>query len=133
MQSFSFFRSGLCVMKDKPYIGASPDGFLHCTCCPDAVIEIKCPYSIRLEEIESGCRKKYFFLDGNKKLKKGHNYYYQAQGLMMVTGRKRCIFIVYTLKDIYSQIIEYDESFVNTIEAKLESFFTNNIFPRLKD
>lgn len=30
-----------------PFLGATPDGFAHCDCCGDRLIEIKCPYSVR--------------------------------------------------------------------------------------
>ncbi|KAG8175942.1 hypothetical protein JTE90_026926 [Oedothorax gibbosus] len=78
-------RSGLYVSLDKPYLGASPDGFANCSCCPPAVLEIKCPYSIRNNRIGDSCGKSNFFLDENKKLKRNHNYYYQVQGLMHIT------------------------------------------------
>ncbi|KAG8196009.1 hypothetical protein JTE90_028979 [Oedothorax gibbosus] len=78
-------RSGLYVSLDKPYLGASPDGFANCSCCPPAVLEIKCHYSIRNNRIGDSCGKSNFFLDENKKLKRNHNYYYQVQGLMHIT------------------------------------------------
>ena len=41
--------SGLHLMVEKPFLGASSDGKVHCssvdTCC-FGCIEIKCPYSI---------------------------------------------------------------------------------------
>ena len=40
-------KSGLHVMKGKPYIGASPDGLMFCSCCGETIVEIKCPYCIR--------------------------------------------------------------------------------------
>ncbi|KAG8174147.1 hypothetical protein JTE90_020375 [Oedothorax gibbosus] len=61
-----FVRSGLYVSLDKPYLGASPDGCANCLCCPPAVLEIKCPYSIRNNRIGDSCGKSNFFLDENK-------------------------------------------------------------------
>ena len=34
-----------------PFIGASPDGVLSCTCCGRGTLEIKCPYCHREEDI----------------------------------------------------------------------------------
>ena len=44
---FSFKLAGLFVNPSYPYLGASPDGLVSCTCCGEGVIEIKCPYGIR--------------------------------------------------------------------------------------
>ena len=40
-------KSGLRVMKGKPYIRASPDGLMSCSCCGQTIVDIKCPYCIR--------------------------------------------------------------------------------------
>lgn len=36
--------SGLCINPSYPYLGASPDGVVSCTCCGEGIIEIKCPF-----------------------------------------------------------------------------------------
>jgi hypothetical protein len=51
---------GLYIDKQHQYLGASPDGLLHC-CCGDAVIELKCP-TRDLAALP--------YLDGDMKLKK---------------------------------------------------------------
>ena len=40
-------NSGLTLNCDWPFLGASPDGFISCSCCGKGVLEIKCPYSLR--------------------------------------------------------------------------------------
>lgn len=105
-------------------MGASPDGLVNCSCCIDAVLEIKCPHSIRFEKIENSCGKTSFCLDENKKLKKTHSYYFQVQGLMLVTGKRKCFFfIVYTIVDITIEVILFDEKTCKTIKEKMEILF----------
>ncbi|XP_033745803.1 uncharacterized protein LOC117331294 [Pecten maximus] len=47
--SITVQESGLCVMVDQPYIGASPDGFVSCGDCEDSegLLEIKRPFKYR--------------------------------------------------------------------------------------
>lgn len=45
-QNCKLTKSGLCVLEDNPYIGASPEGIMTCSCCGTTALEIKCPYSI---------------------------------------------------------------------------------------
>ncbi|PFX13539.1 hypothetical protein AWC38_SpisGene22368 [Stylophora pistillata] len=70
-------KSGLHVMKGKPYIGASPDGFMECSCCGKAVLEIKCPYSIRKSSAtESWSETDFLELRNDAiQLKRDHKYY----------------------------------------------------------
>ena len=51
-ENFEYCDSGLFVSKDLPFIGASPDGIVQCSCCGHGigVLEIKCPYCIREED-----------------------------------------------------------------------------------
>ena len=41
-QSFSVKESGLILDPMYPFVGASPDGVITCTCCGTGVLEIKC-------------------------------------------------------------------------------------------
>ena len=40
-QHFSLSDNGLFISKDYPYLGASPDGTIDCTCCGSGIVEIK--------------------------------------------------------------------------------------------
>ena len=55
-------KSGLRIMKGKPYIGASPDGLMSCSCCGEAIVEIKCPYCIRDLSVSASWEKTYFLV-----------------------------------------------------------------------
>ncbi|GFS22040.1 hypothetical protein ElyMa_003353400 [Elysia marginata] len=39
--------AGLFVKNTLPYVGASPDGVMHCDCHAKATVEVKCPCSLR--------------------------------------------------------------------------------------
>ena len=38
---FKIFDCGLFISEDYPFLGASPDGLVSCSCCSDGVCEIK--------------------------------------------------------------------------------------------
>jgi len=57
-------NSVLVINPQWPFIGACPDGIVECNCCGKGVLEIKCPYSHRGEEILSAVPSdKQFLLD----------------------------------------------------------------------
>lgn len=106
-------KCGLHVLKDKPYIGAIPDGFMYCSCCGQIVIEIKCLYSIHDSTVRDSRKDTDFlhYTNGNIELKHNHKYYYQVTAQMAVTGIHKCLFIVWTPKELHTQIIEFDGAF----------------------
>lgn len=106
-------KSGLYVVKDKPYIGASPDGFMSCSCCGQAVLEIKCPYSIRESTVMESWSDTDFleYSNGKIQLKRDHKYYHQVTGQMAVTGVHKCYFLVWTPKELHIEAMEFDPDF----------------------
>ena len=108
-------ESGFLVHEAIPFIRASPDGIVSCSCHPPRLLEIKCPYSTRdltVEEAMAAGKIKY--------LSKGRatlsllpsgadGYYTQVQCTMAVTGLKSCDFVVYTLKDLVVVDVPFDE------------------------
>ncbi|XP_053374237.1 uncharacterized protein LOC128546867 [Mercenaria mercenaria] len=86
---------GFIVSKDSPFLGTSPDGLVYCTHCESqlGLVEIKCPAAMkwRMKSPNECASDKDFFCeisDGKVSLKKNHNYYFQVQGQMGITGRK---------------------------------------------
>lgn len=67
-------KSGLCVARTMPFLAASPDGLVG----HDAVLEIKCPYTIRNKKITTDELPYLVDVDGGLQLKKSHNYHYQV-------------------------------------------------------
>ena len=51
---FSTQETGLLVMEQCPYIGATPDLFVQCECLGEGLCEIKCPYTTRDQIPSSG-------------------------------------------------------------------------------
>ncbi|KAM7295941.1 uncharacterized protein ISCGN_021158 [Ixodes scapularis] len=92
-----------------PFLGASPDGIVSCSCCEKRLIEIKCPRN-------SATFSKSELHDGH--LKPTSKHYAQVQMQMGVTGRKLCILFVYCSKDDYRQVsVPFGVNLSNTPQA----------------
>ncbi|XP_056008508.1 uncharacterized protein LOC130051168 [Ostrea edulis] len=127
---------GLLTNPSYPYLGTSPDGLLHCPHCKEScgTLEIKCPYKYRtLSPSEAASQKDFFceLLDGKVTLKRNHNYYYQIQGQLAISGRKWCDFVVWTLIDHSVERIYYHDLFWNEVVIKLEKFYKYAVIPEL--
>ena len=63
-------------------------------------------------------------LDKDKKphLKSNHDYYFQVQGQMAITGIHKCDFVVWIPKDVFVQNIPFDSQFWNKYLPKLKYF-----------
>ena len=74
---------GLFIDPSHPFLGASPDGLMSCTCCGVGILEIKCPYRCRDKTILQASDESTFFLkkctDGRLSLDRNHAYYHQVQ------------------------------------------------------
>ena len=68
-----------------PHLGASPDGFIKCSCCGEGVIEIKCPFSVKDGMPEELHKKMGSFLN-QVGIVKTHKYYTQIQGQLEICG-----------------------------------------------
>ena len=68
--------------------------------------------------------------DGTLALKVTHEYYYQVQGQMALTGAKWCDFIIYTKKGVSVQRICFDEQFWKAQVRLLSSFFLSYFLPK---
>lgn len=92
-------------------------------------MEVKCPYSIHEANTSIKLaveKKKYTSLEiheKNMRLKRNHDYFFQIQGQLNITGRSRCHFLVYVTDSNY---------FVETIE-KDETLWKQKMLPKLLD
>ena len=129
-------ETGLVLLKDFPYIGASPDGLISCLCCGRGVLEIKCPFSIidqapskenlsYLEEIKD--------LDGtsNTHLKVNTPYYFQIQGQMAATKTLYCHFFVFTAHGYFFEEIKFNKEVWNEALTRLNWFWINHLAPKI--
>ena len=120
------------------YLAASPDGIVMDTNSqPMRLVEVKCPFSAQDKTVEQACHEIKSFccsLDEAKKpyLKSDHDYYFQVQGQMAITGICECDFVVWTPKDIFVQTIPFDSQFWNnTCLPKLKHFFFYFVLPEI--
>ena len=94
-QNVKIEQCDLCVHPEKVFLGASPDALVHCSCCGDSLLEIKCPRSIVLDQPTADNIPVLEARDGKSKLRENHAYYYQVQAQMGVTGRNWVSFIFF--------------------------------------
>lgn len=70
-------KTGLFINPCVPFLGASPDGLVSCDCCGVSVIEIKCPFCVKPDKLDSVTG---FYLkkddEGKLTLNRNHQYYY---------------------------------------------------------
>ena len=81
-------KCGLFFSSDYPFLGASPDAVVS----HDCLVEIKCPFAGRNEEIKPGKHFKFLKYDSNKNivLETSSNYFDQIQGQMYLSKRQYC-------------------------------------------
>ena len=126
LTGFKVEPSGLVVSMDQPYLACSPDGLIG----EDSILEVKCPSASKNKIIDSVTvpylktgENGQLYLQGN------HDYMFQIQGCMHITGRSNCKFVVFTLTDLVILDIPYDAVFVRSMLSKLADFFDNHFKP----
>lgn len=122
--SLDCVKSGLIVHPEFPFLGASPDALVG----NEGLLEIKCPYKTRNLAIKNA---HLGYLDTNGNLKKTHNYFFQIQGLLEITGRGWCDFMIYTHKDFSIERIYRNKDIFNTLLPKLKAFYYYHVLPLL--
>ena len=134
-------NAGFVIYKEKPYLGATPDAYVHDPSRKEqyGLIEIKCPYKYRNITPEDACFNSDFCCTlstqaGTRtlKLKQSHPYYSQIQGQLAITERKWCDFVIYTLKGISVETVTYDERFwKDRLLPTLVGFYENCVAPEI--
>jgi len=130
---------GLLVDAANPFIRASPDGVVSCTChSVKWIVEIKCPYSVRtidpLEAVENGMLK-YISKHGDEYRllpNQAAGYYEQIQGCMAIVGVKHCHFVVWTEVGELIIPVDFDSTFWNEqLLPSIINFFHAYIVPEI--
>lgn len=120
---------GLVVNPSFSFLGASPDGKV-CIDGETGVLEIKCPYAARDMTIQAALNLRSFCLkindNGSISLNPDHNYHYQVQGQMLVSGTSFCIFVVYTKCDLHVEKIKSNAIFQQSMLDKLAVFYDSH-------
>uniref|UniRef100_A0A7M5WWY6 YqaJ viral recombinase domain-containing protein n=1 Tax=Clytia hemisphaerica TaxID=252671 RepID=A0A7M5WWY6_9CNID len=125
---------GLLLHKNKPFIGASPDGIFSCDCCKEEVcIEIKCPYSISyLSPTDENAKLRYMIkTDQGLRLRESHQYFSQCQFQMGVWNLKKCFFFVYTAHGFILNEIRFDTNFFSELSEKCSNFYKEYYLPSI--
>ena len=138
--------SGLVINPQWPFIGASPDGVINCTCCGKGVIEIKCPYCHRGTDVQAAavmdsnfCLKN---VDGHLQLDHTHTYYYQVQSQLFVCNVEYGDFCVCTFSmeedqshcletSMHIERIYKDPDFWLECTTKSSHFFKTCLLPEI--
>ena len=126
-------KCGLLVKIDEPFLGASPDGLFSCKCCGTAVLEAKCPYNIKDQNIKENYEKVDFLemCDSNLRLKRSHRYYSQLTTEIALKGCSHGFIIVWTTVDCFIEKIPFDEDRWKRLHDAATFFFKGYILPVL--
>lgn len=118
------------------FLGASPDGLVVCSGNSVKVVEVKCPSKARHSTVQDMCSDESFYCSLNSnsqpRLKHTHEYYYQVQGQMAVSGIHLCDFVVWTPKGCTIETIHFDEKFWNEkCYPPLRNFYFYLLLPEI--
>ena len=135
-KDFKVTKCGGFIDQTLPWLHA--DFLCTCSCCGDGCGEVKCPYSIQNWDFESYLLKKSSCLekvDGIFKLKRNHDYFYQVQQQLSVTGSKYCDFVVYAFNNnkpiFFMERILPDPNHWETVVPKLTKVWRTCVLPEL--
>jgi len=110
-KDLGYRECGIFTDKTKQYLQASPDLLIECSCCWEALIEIKNPFSIA-NEIPSVHNLSYSCMcNGQVVLKQQHQCFTRVQGEIAITKRKLCYFFVYTRKGYHLETIKFNATY----------------------
>lgn len=129
-----FQDSGLIVSVRDPFVGATPDGLVSCSCCGAGVYELKCPLTAADLTFEDALQLPSFCLgntDSGVQLKHRHRYFYQVQLQMHCSERLYADLAVWTPKWLFVERINYDPSFVVEELDRARTFYTRVVVPEL--
>lgn len=125
--------AGLRILKEEPWLGASPDGYISCTCCGQGVIEAKCPYKWANQNapLEQLLGNKDCHLDSNGSLRESHKYYAQVQLQMYVCKVNYCHFITWSPTHCAITMVLRNDDFIGAMKTKISAFWNRHILPVL--
>ena len=126
--------SGLVVNPKYPFLGASPDGYVTCSCHGKSLIEVKCPYRCHDKSLEAAVNDKDFCLtveDGEYYLDKDHAYFYQVQCQLNVCEIDMCYFVVWSPNEAVCVEIFRDQFFFEECLTIVDDFVTKAILPEV--
>ena len=137
-QTVEVEKVGLILSRNRPGYGAKLDGRVYDNATKTfGGLECKCPISKAGMTVEEACIDRTFYLkkdnEGNITLKKNHNYHYQIQGQMYITGLKWTDFVVWFGDgNEFVQRINFDsEEWSKSCLPALDYFYEKAFVPEL--
>lgn len=126
-KDFRSEKCGLFLHENLPFIGASPDRIIYCSCCPVACLEVKCPYSINFASPKDpDVNLPYLLRNGDEfKLNRKHKYFTQCQVQMAVTGAQQTYFVVWTPHGMVIDNVSFDKELWTVMKEKFTAFYFN--------
>lgn len=135
-ENIKIIPCGLFIDKNHPFLGATPDGVID----ENRIVEIKCPVSGFRTNLEDAVKNRkitfWKYDNGQLFINKKHHWYFQVQGQLNITGRKECLFAVWTgsNEQIKTEIIQCDQKLWNNhMVPKLKTFYLESLLPELLD
>ena len=137
-QNLSITEAGLFVDYHDPYLGASPDGLVECSCCGNGVLEVKCPFchkdNLPEDNLPEDNETSFCMLksEGTWSLKRSHSYYYQVQlQLHVCYDALYADFVVWTQTETVVERIYRDDQFFEDCLDNARHFFIYGILPEI--
>ena len=137
---FKLSQCGLVINREYPWIHATPDFLVSCSCCGLGCGEVKCPLCIDRCDFDSYVLKKNSCLEkvaGKFQLKRSHNYFFQVQQqLFTLPERKYNDFVVCAFDSshratIVKERIYPDHGHMNAVLPKPTTFWGTYILPEI--
>ena len=131
--NFSVTETGLVLSVDWPYVGASPDAIVHCSCYGPGAAEFKVTWTHREKTIKEFTVVQGTCLhvsNGNVVLKNTHEYFYQVQTVMAVLNVPYLDFFMLTSVDEHLERIDFDRELWQQVLPRLFSFLETVLSPK---
>lgn len=135
-KNFEVNTCGLVLDDNMPFMGASPDGIVSCTCHGEKLLEIKCAFKHRDIDVEDIPTKDPAYhlniVNGQLQLKKSSSWYSQIQFQLGVTRMNLCDLVVYTrIQHAYRGIkaipVKFDPEPWELLKKKAELVFLSAV------
>lgn len=128
-------NAGLVINNNYPGLGCSPDGLVVNTHgMITKLIEIKCPFKLRdihPNQFDTTLHKNmcYIIENGELKLKRNHDYYFQVQISLAIMNLPSCDFIIWSPKGVMIENIKRDNTFILSLTIKLIKIHATVLLP----
>ena len=130
-------KCGFHLSIEHPFLGASPDALVDCTCCCQGLVEVKCPLCCRETSFADTSKHMHsnFCLNNNSNgtfnLDQNHPYAYQCQLQLFVTEKHYCDFVVWSSSEIHIEWITLDKSLIQAAISVASKFWRLCVLPEL--